>query len=121
MNEMYHCYPMAWVPNSPPNMIKIGCLTCFHLLICCCVGDLRKPQHVSYASDLMSWIYKDMINTLMTLFGQSDYSWHAKQISSTFAILIGWYLGSLPCDLPSGFFRHIVYIDTYIVYVKTSL
>ena len=36
------------------------------LLIYRDVGHLRKPHYGSNASDLMSWQYNDMINTLMT-------------------------------------------------------
>jgi hypothetical protein len=54
--------------------IKIKSLTCSALLICCIVGDLRNPQYRSHMNDLMSWIYSDVINTVMTLFVQLDCS-----------------------------------------------
>ena len=53
-------------PHSTPNLIRIRSLTFYPCLICCVVGDLRTPQHGSYASDLMSSIYKDLIKTAMT-------------------------------------------------------
>ena len=70
LNQFYHCCQVAWIPYDPPNLIKIRSLTSSPLLICCAVGDLRTSHHGSYASDLMS--YKYMINTVMSLFDQSD-------------------------------------------------
>jgi len=55
-------------------MIKIRSLPCISLLICRGVGDLRKPNYASHVSNLISWIYYDMINTAMIFSGQSDCS-----------------------------------------------
>ena len=56
-----------WLPMF--NLIKITYLTCFPLLICLGVGDLKKPHYSSHVSDLVSWIYYNvMINSLMTIF-----------------------------------------------------
>jgi hypothetical protein len=51
------------------------------------VGDRRKPYYGSYASELMSWKYNDMINTVMDSFGQLDCGYHAQQLSNIFIIL----------------------------------
>jgi hypothetical protein len=47
------------------NLIKIRSLTCFPLLICHCMGDLGQPHYESQMSDLMAWIYNDMIIRLL--------------------------------------------------------
>jgi hypothetical protein len=44
------------------NLIKIRSLSCFPLLICHDMGDLKKPHYGPHVSDLMSWIYNDIIN-----------------------------------------------------------
>ena len=49
------------------NLIKIRPLICSSLLICHEMRVLRNPYYGSHTSDLMSWIYNDMINS------QSDY------------------------------------------------
>ena len=70
------------------NLIKITYLTCSILLICRGhVGDLRKPYYGAYASELMSCIYNDMINTVMDSFCQLDCAYHAQQFGNIFIIL----------------------------------
>jgi hypothetical protein len=51
------------------------------------VGDLRKSYYGSYASELMSLKYNDMINTAMDSFRELDYGYHAQQSSNIFIIL----------------------------------
>jgi hypothetical protein len=58
------------------NLINIRSLTYSPLLIHVFqgVGELRKetPLQVTCTSDLMAWIYNDIINIVITFFGQSD-------------------------------------------------
>jgi hypothetical protein len=103
---------VAWIPNGPPNLIKIRYLTSSPFLICCAMGDLRTSHPGSYASDLMS--YKYMINTVMSFFDQSDCSLYAKQIISAFTVsqspssLIGTYGHShVICHQVSSYTWHI--------------
>ena len=70
------------------NLIKITFLACSTLLICRGdVGDLRKSYYGSYASELMSLKYNDMINTVMDSFRELDCGYHAQQSSNIFIIL----------------------------------
>jgi hypothetical protein len=54
------------------NLIKIKPFTFSSLLICRGVGDVRKLNYGSHASDHISWIFNDMINTGYDLFDLSD-------------------------------------------------
>ena len=70
------------------NLIKITSLACSTLLICRGdVGDLRKSYYGSYASELMSLKYNDMINTVMDSFCELDCGYHCQQLSNIFIIL----------------------------------
>ena len=55
-----------------PIEIKIRSLTCFPLLIVSALVFLSKRHRGSYVRDLMSWIYNEMINTVMSHFDQWD-------------------------------------------------
>jgi hypothetical protein len=50
------------------NLIKITSLSYSPLLIYCVMADLKKQQYRSNASDPMSWIFNDMLNTAYDLF-----------------------------------------------------
>ena len=62
------------------SLIKITSLTYPTLLICRGdMGPLRKSYYGSYASELMSLKYNDMINTVMDSFCELDCGYHVQQ------------------------------------------
>ena len=68
---------LSWILANQIHWYKhiaLESLTCSPLLICYCMGDLRRPHYGSHESDLISWIYNDKINTVVIFFGQSDCS-----------------------------------------------
>ena len=70
------------------NLIKITFITCSTLLICRGdMGPLGNRYYESYASELMSCKYNNMINTVMDSFRQLDCGYHAQQLSNIFIIL----------------------------------
>ena len=97
------------IPNArnlcTHNLIKIRSFTSFLLMICCGVRG----------NDTLITLLRP-IGLIVGFIIDQQYI-HSLAIT----IFINWYLGSLACDLSSVFLRYIVYIDSYLVYIKTFL
>jgi hypothetical protein len=98
-----HYYVTMWeIWGDPITMSPCGRSEEIPLL-CHHVEDLRRLHYGSSASDLVPWIYNDRLNIVGTFFSQSNRLLYAKQYSNSntfiLAIFIGWYIGSLSCDL----------------------
>jgi hypothetical protein len=77
---------------SLPILFKIRTRDYFPFLICCSVGDLKKSHYGSHVSDHMSWIYNDMLNTVVTFFDQSDCSVHRMQSSLIQVFIVSQFI-----------------------------
>ena len=77
---------------SLPILFKIRTRDYFPFLICCSVGDLKKSHYGSHVSDHMSWIYNDMLNTIVTFFDQSDCSVHRMQSSLIQVFIVSQFI-----------------------------
>ena len=88
-----------FVPEiDSPNLIKVTSFTYSPFWYDGGVGGgiCGNQHYVSCVSDIMSWICSEMINMIMTNFGQSDFSIFA------IAIFIWWYIKSLTCNPSRG-------------------